>query len=382
MNRITKMLHRKVATTRARPNVTPLYQCSSFLADSDYFYTRKANPNTEELEAAIVDLEGGGQAVAVTTGMAAITMALRLLRPGERMAANALIYGCSYRLFGDFCAHYGIHLDILDFADPSVLQAGLHPDTRLVLFETPTNPLLRTVPIDTVVRTVKQRAPRALVVVDNTWATPLFQRPLELGADLCVYSATKYTSGHSDVMGGFLTTHQAELAEELRRMRFYSGSILDPHSSWLLRRSLQTFPLRMEHHAATFQELAEHLRRHPHIRRVHTPEIDGRQLSNYGGILFVELDPRFESAIATFMDSLALFERGTSMASVVSAVAQPWSGSHLSMTDAEKQRAGIERNLVRLCFGLEDPADLKADLTQALDRLGTAAVAPAPGRPR
>lgn len=375
MNPETRLLHRKVPVAGAHPNVTPLFQCSSFFADSEWFYTRKSNPNTDELEAAVRDIEGCSHSVAVATGMAALTMALRLLKPGDRLAANALIYGCSFRLFSDFCEHYGIHFDVLDFTDPAAVKAGLRPDTRMVIFETPTNPLLRTVPIEAIARIVHEANPSALVVVDNTWATPLFQKPLELGADLCVVSATKFFSGHSDVMGGLVTTNRADLAEEIRKVRFYSGAILDPHAAWLLRRSLQTFPLRMKQHAATFGEMAAHLRAHRNVREVHVPTVDGHQLKGYGGILFIELDPALEPAVGGFMDSLRLFERGTSMASVVSAVAQPWSGSHLSMTDDEKRRAGIGKTLVRLCFGLEDPADLKADLTQALDRLVVAAPA-------
>ncbi|MEK7469992.1 MAG: PLP-dependent transferase [Planctomycetota bacterium] len=370
MNPETRLLHRKVPVAGAHPNVTPLFQCSSFFSDSEWFYSRKSNPNVDELEAAVRDIEGCAHAVAVATGMAALTMALRLLKPGDRLAANALIYGCSYRLFADFCAHYGIGFDVLDFTDPAAVSAGIRPGTRMVIFETPTNPLLRTVPIEAVAREVRAAAPGALVVVDNTWATPLFQKPLALGADLCVVSATKFFSGHSDVMGGLVTTDRADLAEEIRKIRFYSGSNLDPHSAWLLRRSLQTFPIRMRAHAATFGEMAAHLRSHPRVRRVYVPEVDGRQLASYGGILFIELDPALEPAVEAFMDSLKLFERGTSMASVVSAVAQPWSGSHLSMTAEEKLGAGIGKTLVRLCFGLEDPADLKADLTQALDKAG------------
>ena len=372
MNPETRLLHRKVPVAGAHPNVTPLFQCSSFFSDSEWFYTRKSNPNVDELEAAVRDIEGSAHAVAVATGMAALATVLRLLRPGERLATNGLIYGCSYRLFADFCAHYGVGFDVLEFTDPAAVRAGIRPGTRMAIFETPTNPLLRTVPIEAVAREVHAAAPEALVVVDNTWATPLFQKPLELGADLCVVSATKFFSGHSDVMGGLVTTNRPDLAEDLRRIRFYGGSILDPHSAWLLRRSLQTFPLRMRRHAETFGEMAAHLRAHPRVRRVYVPEVDGRQLTAYGGILFVELDPALEPAVEAFMDSLRLFERGTSMASVVSSVAQPWSGSHLSMTEEEKRRAGIGKTLVRLCFGLEDPADLKADLTQALDRAGEA----------
>jgi len=369
VNPESQLLHRRIPVQGAHPNVTPLFQCSSFFSDSEWFYSRKSNPNTDELEAAVRDIEGCPHAISVTSGMAAITLALRLLRPGERLAANALVYGCSYRLFADFCAHYGIGFDVLDFSDPEALRAGLRPETRMVLFETPTNPLLRTISIHGVAEAVRAASPGALVVVDNTWATPYFQKPLDHGADLSLVSATKFFSGHSDVMGGVITTRRDDLAEELRRMRFYSGAMLDPHSAWMLRRSLQTFALRMRHHAATFEGLAAHLRAHPAVARVFVPDVDGRQLTGYGGILFIELDPALESAVGAFMDGLRLFDRGTSMASVVSAVAQPWSGSHLSMTDEEKRRAGIGKTLVRLCFGLEDPADLRADLTQALDRV-------------
>jgi cystathionine gamma-lyase / homocysteine desulfhydrase len=367
MDRITEMLHARADTSGARPNVTPQYQCSSFLSDSDYFYTRKGNPNATELEMVLQRLEGCRHVSVVTTGMSAIAMALRLLRPGDHLLVDRLIYGCTYKLFEEFCAHYGIGLDFVDLAAAD-LSSRVRPNTKMVFFETPTNPFLKTIPIEPVRRAVKAKAPGALLVVDNTWATPYFQRPLDLGADLCVYSATKFYSGHSDCMGGALSTNDDTLAEKLREIRFFGGFILDPHSCWLLRRSLQTFALRMEAHQKTALEMKAFLEAVEEVERVYFPEVGG-QLSGYGCILFAELRAELEEKVPSFMKSLRLFERGTSMASVVSGVAQPFTGSHLTLTDEEKAQMGIGRTLVRLCFGLEPVEDLKQDLKMAFRRL-------------
>lgn len=357
----TEILHERAEVAGARPNVTPLFQCSSFLADSDYFYTRKGNPNSTELEAALRALEGCRHAISVTTGMAALTLALRLLAPGDHLVVNSLIYGCSYKLFHEYCRHFGIALSVVDLSEPGAVP----PDARMVLFETPTNPFLRTVDI----RAVRAAAPGALVVVDNTWATGRFQKPLALGADLCVYSATKFYSGHSDCMGGILTTDDDALAAKLHEYRFYSGSILDPHSAWLLRRSLQTFWIRMDAHAKVTDEMRAFLSDIPEVEAVYHPDVDGKQLTGYGGILFIELRPQHAWNVERFVSSLTLFERGTSMACVVSAVAQPYCGSHLSLSESEKAAMGIRPTLIRLCFGLEAVDDLKRDLLGAFRAL-------------
>lgn len=362
----TRVLHARVDVKGAKPNVTPLFQASSYLADSEYLYARKGHPNASELELALRELEGAKHVLAVTTGMTAIHLALGLLRPGDHLLVNRLIYGCSYKLFQDFCGHYGIGLDFADLSDPKEAFERARPKTRMAFFETPTNPFLETVPISAVASAVRRKAPGALVVVDNTWATPYFQRPLALGADLCVYSATKFYSGHSDCMGGLLSTDDGALAERLAALRFHAGAILDPHSAWLLRRSLQTFALRMEEHQRALAEMAAFLGDQPEVAGVYLPRVDPEQLRGYGGILFLELKPGLAPRASSLVRSLTLFERGTSMACVVSSVAQPFSGSHLSLTEREKSDMGIRPGLVRLCFGLEDREDLKADLQSAL----------------
>jgi cystathionine beta-lyase/cystathionine gamma-synthase len=366
MNVSTEILHIKVDDRDARPSVTPIYQCSAFSADSAFFYSRKANPNVTELEQVVAALEGSEHALAYSTGMSAIYMVLELLKPGGSLVINKFIYGCSYKLFQRYAARIGAQLTILDLTTQEGLNA-LPANVDMVVFETPTNPFLKDIDIHAVSRAVKQHNPNALVVVDNTWATPIFQKPLNFGADISLYSATKYFSGHSDVMGGLVLLNDEVIYQRLLEGRFYSGSILTPHGAWLLRRSMQTFNLRMEKHSQTTTSMLNYLRELPFIEQVYYPRIDGRQLTGYGGIVFVDIRPDLVPFYKTFTGALKWFGTGTGMACVTSMVAQPFSGSHASMTDQEKADMGIEKGLVRLCFGLEDPQDLREDLLQAFE---------------
>ncbi len=360
----TRALRHRIQIGDARPVVTPIFQSSAFAADSPYFYSRKDNPNVRELEEVVRTFEGAKHAVAVASGMAAISLALSLLEPGSRLAVHRLIYGCTFRLF-DRLRSRGIRVDAVDLAQTGALASG----ADMVFFETPTNPFLRTLEIERIAREAKAAEPRCLVVVDNTWATPFFQRPLEHGADLSIHSATKFLSGHSDVMGGVVLTDRADLHDRLREERFYVGSNLDPHSAWLLRRSTQTLPLRMRAHQETTKLLAELLRGRSEVETVYLPVVDGKQLTGYGGILFFQLRAGLEDAYPRFASALRLFSTGTGMAAVTSMVAQPYSGSHASLTADEKRRIGLDPGLVRLCFGLEEPDDLERDLVGALSIL-------------
>lgn len=365
---ITAALHQKIDNSVTRPVVTPLYQNSAFTADSPYFYSRKNNPNCEELERVVACLEGNSPAITVTTGMAAISLVTSLLSPGDHLVVNHLIYGCSYKYFQRLRRSRDLRLTVLDLSRPSELDK-MPEDVRMVFFETPTNPFLESISIASVAERAKALNPSALVVVDNTWATPLFQKPIEHGADVSLYSATKYFSGHSDVMGGVLVVKTSELADRLREERFYSGAILDPHSAWLLRRSLQTFPLRMREHQRTTTIMAKFLEGLPQIARVYQPNVDGRQLSGYGGILFCDLRRDLAPRYLELAKKLRLFDTGTAMACVTSMIAQPYSGSHASMTPDEKAAMGLDEGLIRLCFGMEDVDDLKRDLVESLESI-------------
>lgn len=362
----TRALKSRIRPEGAGAVASPIFQTAAFRADSPFFYTRKDNPTTAELELAVATLEGARHAVAFASGMAAIAAATSLLVPGDRLVVNPLLYGCSFRQFHRLARQRGIRLEARDLTAPDLTFPA---DTRMVFFETPTNPFLRTVGIRRVADAAKRANRGALVVVDNTWATSCFQQPLRHGADLSVHSATKFLSGHSDVMGGLVLADDDALAAAMREERFYAGAILDPHAAWLLRRSVQTLPLRMRAHAATTARMVDWLARQPQVARVFSPATEDGQLEGYGGIVFVELREDLADRYGDLAAALTLFDTGTGMAGVTSMVAQPWTGSHASMSAEEKGAIGLSPAVVRLCFGLEDEEDLRADLAQAFASL-------------
>jgi cystathionine beta-lyase/cystathionine gamma-synthase len=364
MKSITKILHTRIDNNGTEPIVTPLYQCSAFSGDSPYFYSRKDNPNISELEKVIGSLEKSKYSIAVSCGMAAIYLVLDLLKNKDILVLNKHVYGCTYRLLQDMSKRRGFILKIIDLSEESDWE-NIPENTKMVLFETPTNPFLKTVKIYELSHYIKRLNPESLVVVDNTWATPLFQRPLEYGADISLHSGTKYFSGHSDVMSGILVTNRDDLHNDLRQIRFYGGMVLSPGSAWLTRRSMQTFNIRMLHHQKVTLDMFEFLKDVPQVLKVYYPEVDGIQLKGYGGIIFFELRDDLVNKYDEFTRNLKLFGTGTGMACVTSMVAQPYTGSHASMTPEEKREMGLDKNLVRLCFGLEDPDDLKDDLNFA-----------------
>jgi len=364
----TQSLHFRINNADTHPVATPIYQNSAFTAESPYFYTRLSNPNSVELEGALAILEKSQHVISTTTGMSAIMLVLQQLKPGDHLVINQYIYGCSYKLFQRYAKQMNLQLSILDLSEQAGREA-IPDDVAMVLFETPTNPFLKTIPINSIAEITKRKNPDALVVVDNTWATALFQNPLACGADISLASATKYISGHSDVMGGFVATDNDQLAEDLLQTRFYSGAILDPNSAWLLRRSLHTFPIRMREHVRITKKLVSFLNTRKEVGKIYLPDTDKDQLREYGGIIFFEFSAPYQDDYTQFRDSLSLFDSGTGMACVSSMVAQPWSGSHASLCDTEKTEMGINTGLVRLCFGLEDARDLISDLENAFETL-------------
>lgn len=363
----TELLHLKYDYNEAKPSVSPIFQCSAFDSNSDYFYSRKNNPNIEELEKVICCIENSKFSLAFSTGMTAIYITLSLLKPGSHLIINKHIYGCSYKLFQKYCKRLNINLKIIDLSNESEEEISIKK-VDMVIFETPTNPFLKTIDIQKTSTLVKSINPDALIIVDNTWATPLYQNPLTLGADLTIYSATKYFSGHSDVMGGIVTTNNAFLYEKLLSERFYSGSILPPYSAWLLSRSMKTFSIRMKRHSETTREIILKLKNRPYINHIYYPEINDSQLKSYGGIIFIEVPQYIGSKYNEIIKELKYYGTGTGMACVTSMIAKPYTGSHASMTAEEKKDMGITENLIRLCFGLEDPEDLILDLDNAIHK--------------
>lgn len=365
MKNTTKSLHTRVDTQLALPAATPIYQNSAFEAESEFFYSRKNNPNVQELEDAICILEETKYGIATTTGMSAIALSLSLLKPGQTIVLNKYIYGCTFKLLQWYAEHYGIKLIVEDL---SQLTAVNH-DADFVFFETPTNPFLMTVDVSRVMESYKKANSKCLIVVDNTWGTPLYQKPCSLGADISLHSATKYISGHSDVMGGIILTNNSEISERLRSRRFYVGANLDPHSAWLLRRSLHTLEIRLDKQGKTTKKIAAYLKGKSEVTKVYYPKIDDVQLKNYATLLFFDLKASLVEKYPIFYKSLKIFSTGTGMACVTSMVAQPYTGSHASMDDLEKKEMGLFPNTIRLSFGLENEEDLINDLDNAFKAL-------------
>jgi cystathionine gamma-lyase/cystathionine gamma-lyase/homocysteine desulfhydrase len=364
MHTSTEILNFKFDDNNSRSSVTPIYQCSAFSSDSEYFYSRKNNPNVQEFEEIIKILEKTKFSIAVATGMSALYMILDLLTVNDTLLVNKDIYGCSYKLFDRVCKQRKIKLVVLDLSEEKNLK-NIPDDISMVIFETPTNPFLKTIDIRKISDIAKKKNKKALVVCDNTWATSIFQKPLDFGADISIHSCTKYYSGHSDVMGGVLLVNDQNIYNELINIRFYGGLIMTPYHAWLLRRSMQTFVLRINYQSQITKDIYQFLKTVPLIEKVYYPKIDNDQLKDYGGIVFFQFKKEYEDKYQLFRDSLKLFSTGTGMACVTSMVAQPYSGSHASLSENEKIMMGLNKGLVRLCFGLEDTNDIKKDLMEA-----------------
>lgn len=367
MEKTTKSIHTRANIDNAHPAATPIFQNSAFESHSDYFYSRKNNPNVQEFEDAVKILENTKHGLATTTGMSAIMLTLSLLKPGQKILVNKHVYGCSFKLFQWYCQHYNLELLVDDLSTSSYKEKSTKVD--LIFFETPTNPFLYTVEIVQVSKHYKTINPDCLIVVDNTWATPLYQSPCSIGADISLHSATKYLSGHSDVMGGIILSNEDELAEKLRNLRFYTGANLDPHSAWLLRRSLHTLEVRLERQSKTTKQLVEFLESREEIEKVYYPKVDGNQLKNYATLVFFDLKENLIEKYPAFCSSLQLFSTGTGMACVTSMIAQPFTGSHASMDICEKEGMGLFPKTFRLSFGMEHPDDLIEDLRKAFEKI-------------
>ena len=356
----------------------PVFQTSTYQQDGigkprGFEYSRTGNPTRQALEEALASLEGGPHGLAFASGVAATTAVFELLRPGDHVLAGDDLYGGTYRLLEQVFRPWGVEVSYADAAAPAAFAAALRPNTRLIWVETPTNPLLKLVDIAAVAAIARQAG--ALLAVDNTFASPYFQRPLELGADLVVHSTTKYLGGHSDVVGGAVV---ARREEPYQRIKFYqnaAGAIPGPWDSWLVLRGLKTLAVRMREHERNARHLAQIIEDHPAVARVHYPglpshpqhELARRQMSGFGGMLSMELKGGFP-AVSRFVDRLKVFTLGESLGGVESLVCYPPHMTHAALPAKERHRRGIRDNLVRLSVGIEHAKDLEEDLLGALAR--------------
>ncbi|HKA25037.1 MAG TPA: aminotransferase class I/II-fold pyridoxal phosphate-dependent enzyme [Candidatus Eisenbacteria bacterium] len=377
------------------PVVAPLVQSSTFaFADHDAMlaafhakdqgvvYSRYSNPTLMACEERLAAVEGAEASLAFASGMAAITSAvLSFVRAGERVLAQREIYGGSHEFFSHWAPRLGIEVDWFGANDEKELAAGLARRPAVVYLETPTNPTLRCVDLRDAA--TRARAAGAVSIVDGTFASPMNQRPLDLGIDLVVHSATKYLAGHADLVAGCVCGARDKI-KTLWRARKLFGGTLDPHGAFLLERSLRTLAVRMEAHNTNGLEVARFLAGHAAVERVYYPglpshpdhETARRQMAGFGGMVTVSVRGDGQAAIR-FAESLQLFRLAPSLGGVESLVSIPATSSHYALSAAERERAGVPDNMVRLSLGIEDAEDLIRDLDQALGRAGGRAAATA-----
>jgi methionine-gamma-lyase len=349
-----------------------------------YIYTRIANPTLDLLEQRIAVLEQAEAAVAFGSGMGAITATLwTLLSPGDEIIVDTTLYGCTFAFLHHGLARFGVRIRHLDLSDPARLAEALTPATRMVYFESPANPNMRLVDIAAVAAVAAPRG--VLVAVDNTYCSPWLQRPLTLGADIVLHSATKYLGGHGDLTAGLVAT-SAELARRIRMegLKDLTGAALSPHDAHGILRGLKTLPLRMERHCDNAQAIAEWLARQPAVASVAFPGLPQhpqhalarRQMDRFGGMLAFELHGG-AAAGQRFMDALQLVTRAVSLGDAETLAQHPASMTHSTYTAEQRAAHGISEGLIRLSAGLEQIDDILADLAQALDRLAAPRLADA-----
>jgi len=362
----------------------PIYATSTYVQASPgvhkgYDYGRSHNPTRFAFERCVADLEGGAQAFAFASGLAAISTTLELIDAGSHVVSGDDIYGGSFRLFDKVRRRSaGLRFSFADLTDPEGLQSALQPDTKLVWVETPTNPLLRLADLRAIAEICRARG--IITVADNTFASPYVQRPLELGFDIVVHSVTKYLNGHSDVIGGVAIVGKDARLNDLReRLGFLQnsvGAIASPFDSFLALRGVKTLALRMERHCASALELAQWLERQPQVDRVHYPGLEShpqhalakRQMHGFGGM--ISLDLRTDLAGARrFLEAVQIFALAESLGGVESLIEHPAIMTHATIPAETRQKLGIGDALVRLSVGVEDLEDLRADLRQALSRI-------------
>jgi cystathionine beta-lyase/cystathionine gamma-synthase len=359
--------------------VMPAIQLSTTFAQDGpgkhrgYEYARTDNPTRRTLEQCLAALEGGAHGIAFSSGCAATTAVLQLLRPGDHVVACDDVYGGTFRILDKLFVPLGIEVSFVDMTDANNVARALRPSTRLLWVETPTNPLLKIVDIARLAALARAR--RVMLAVDNTFATPVLQRPLELGAQLCVHSTTKYLNGHADVVGGAVVTDDAELAGRLRFVQNAAGAVPSPFDCYLVLRGIKTLPLRMRRCSATALELARWLEAHPKVERVIHPglrshpqfKLARRQMSLAGGMISLVVRGGAKAASAV-LERAELFVCAESLGGVESLIEHPASMTHAAIPARVRAQIGILDGLIRLSIGLEDAADLRSDLERSLGR--------------
>lgn len=378
----TKTIHGGQKHEEATGSVMPpIFQTSTYAQSSPgvhkgYEYSRAANPTRTALENSFAAIENGTHGFAFSSGLSAIDCVLKMLNPGDEVIAGDDLYGGSYRMFTRMFQKYGLKFHFVDMDEVANVTNLISEKTRLVWMETPTNPLMKIADIEEVSKAVKAINTDILMAVDNTFATPYLQRPLDLGADIVMHSATKYLGGHSDLVMGALMVKDDQLAEALHFIQFAGGAIAGPMDSFLALRGIKTLHVRMQRHCENGKAVAEFLKNHDKVAHVYYPgfedhpnhHIAKKQMKDFGGMVTFRLKDESREAAYKLLESTKVFTLAESLGGVESLVNHPVNMTHASIPEAERLKMGITDSLIRLSVGIEDINDLLADLEQALDQ--------------
>lgn len=355
----------------------PIYQTATYAQSTPgghkgFEYSRSGNPTRTALENALASIESGKYGMAFASGLAAMDAVIKLLNPGDEVISTNDLYGGSYRLFKKVFEKFGITFHFVGMQNIEAIQAKINKNTKLIWVETPTNPMMNIIDIKAVAKLAKAR--NILLAVDNTFATPYLQRPLELGADIVMHSATKYLGGHSDVVVGALIVKDKELADQLYFIQNASGAVCGPMDSFLTLRGIKTLHVRMQRHCENGRAIAEYLSEHPKIEKVYWPgfedhpnhEVAKRQMKDFGGMIsFITKGSSYKDAVR-IVEKLQVFTLAESLGVVESLAGHPASMTHASIPKEEREKSGVVDALIRLSVGIEDVADLIADLEEAI----------------
>ena len=382
MSNLTQILHSIPSDPLTGAISVPIYQTSTFVQEAPgenkgYDYARSGNPTRAALETLIAKLENGTTGAAFGSGLAAIDAVVKLLSAGDEILAVDDIYGGAFRLFTHIYEKFGIKVNYADTTHIENVVDAITPATKLIWIETPTNPTLKISDIAAIAEIAK--ANKCLLCVDNTFASPALQQPLNLGADIIVHSATKYLGGHSDLIAGLVITKNEDLGAKIRFIQNASGAILGPFDSWLVIRGIETLPLRVKQHCANAQAIAEFLQEQPEVKNVYYPglhthfnhEIAKKQSSGFGGVVTFSLKEDTIEAARAFVTGTRYFKLAESLGGVKSLLCHPATMTHKSIPDATRKASGICDGLVRLSVGIEDADDLIEDLKQALQKINS-----------
>lgn len=374
----TKAVHAGVKPDEATGAImTPIYQTSTYVQSEPgvhkgYEYSRTGNPTRNALENAIAELENGKFGACFGSGLAATDCIMKMLKPGDEVVSTNDLYGGSYRLFTTIYAQFGIKFHFVPMGDITSVREKITKNTKLIWVETPTNPMMNVVDIKAMADVAKQA--NAMLVVDNTFATPALQQPLDLGADMVMHSATKYLGGHSDVVMGALATSNKEIADKMYFIQNSSGAVCGPMDSFLVLRGLKTLALRMRQHCVNGKEVANFLKNHPKVDQVYWPGFEShpnhaiakKQMSGFGGMVSFTLKENTVAAANQVLSNTHVFALAESLGGVESLIGHPASMTHAAIPKEEREKTGVVDSLIRLSIGVEDAEDLIADLKTAL----------------